>query len=208
MAETPADTGKTATHIRDRILQAAVELFHRHGFNATSVREITAAVDLTSGALYNHFPSKEAVLYAVIERSHRELLSELQTVDEGAPTPVDAIRRFVRAYVTYYASYPREARVSNRDMEFLPESEFAEIAEYRRQTRRLLQDLLEQGVDEGRFSLLPAAGMPPQRAAAMAIMDMCVMVTEPYWLGAGLSSNEIADIHAGMALRLIGAESP
>ncbi len=92
-------------------------------------------------------------------------------------------------------------------MEFLPAEAFSEVAGIRRQARRLLQDVLEQGSAEGAFALLDAGEMPAPRATAMAIMDMCVLVTEPYWLGASLGPAEVADVHIRLALRMAGASA-
>jgi AcrR family transcriptional regulator len=55
---------------RERILDAAVELFGRKGYSATSVGEIETAAGLVprSGALYKHFASKRALLDAAVDR--------------------------------------------------------------------------------------------------------------------------------------------
>jgi AcrR family transcriptional regulator len=61
-------TASTAT--RDRILDAAMQLFSEHGFRGTSVAAIERAAGLTPGAggLYHHFRTKEAVLSEALER--------------------------------------------------------------------------------------------------------------------------------------------
>ncbi|MDL4776749.1 MULTISPECIES: TetR/AcrR family transcriptional regulator [Thermomonosporaceae] len=58
------------TSTRDRIVDAAMELFGRNGYKGTSVVQIEKAAGLTPGAggIYHHFRSKEAVLAAGIER--------------------------------------------------------------------------------------------------------------------------------------------
>lgn len=63
-----ASTGATAT--RERILDAAMQLFGNQGFRGTSVAAIERAAGLTPGAggLYHHFPSKDAVLEAGLQR--------------------------------------------------------------------------------------------------------------------------------------------
>jgi AcrR family transcriptional regulator len=55
---------------KDRILDAAMELFGQHGYKGTSITAIETAVGLTPGAggIYRHFPSKQALLQAGIER--------------------------------------------------------------------------------------------------------------------------------------------
>lgn len=50
---------------KERILQAATELFCRLGFEKVSISQIMAVAKLTHGAFYNHFKSKEALYSAV-----------------------------------------------------------------------------------------------------------------------------------------------
>src|ERR1700704_1902523 len=50
---------------RDRLLDAALELFARPGFAATTVRQIAAAVGVRGTAIYGHFASKQAIYDAL-----------------------------------------------------------------------------------------------------------------------------------------------
>ena len=51
---------------RKKILMAAAELFARQGYHKTTITDIAQAVSLTSGAVFHHFPSKEALLETVV----------------------------------------------------------------------------------------------------------------------------------------------
>jgi TetR/AcrR family transcriptional regulator, transcriptional repressor for nem operon len=57
------DPGRT----RERLLQAAFRKVYRSGFQSASVDAILATANVTKGALYHHFDSKEALGYAVVE---------------------------------------------------------------------------------------------------------------------------------------------
>jgi AcrR family transcriptional regulator len=69
---------------RERILDAAVELFGRQGYSGTSVGEIEAAAGLVprSGALYKHFASKRALLDAAVARRARAAERAGEIVDK------------------------------------------------------------------------------------------------------------------------------
>jgi len=54
-------------HPRERILDAALELFSQHGYAGTSVRQIAARVGLRPSSLYSHFDGKEAILSTLID---------------------------------------------------------------------------------------------------------------------------------------------
>jgi AcrR family transcriptional regulator len=55
---------------RDRILNAALDLFIEKGFDKTSLREIAEQIGVTKAALYYHFASKEDILMALHQRLH------------------------------------------------------------------------------------------------------------------------------------------
>src|SRR5271168_99627 len=52
---------------RERLLQAAFREVHRSGFQSAGIDTILAATNVTKGALYHHFESKEALGYAVVD---------------------------------------------------------------------------------------------------------------------------------------------
>ena len=53
---------------RELILQTALKLFSQKGFEAVSVRDIAAELELTAPALYVHFKSKQDILEAILRR--------------------------------------------------------------------------------------------------------------------------------------------
>lgn len=62
---------------QDRILDAAMRVFRRHGFRRSSIEQAAEEAGLTRQALYHHFSSKEALFRAVIERLYdKALVSE------------------------------------------------------------------------------------------------------------------------------------
>jgi AcrR family transcriptional regulator len=71
-----------AEDTRTAIRETAVELFARHGYERTSLREIAERLGMTKAALYYHYPSKQALLLSIIE----PLISEWKTVADKAET--------------------------------------------------------------------------------------------------------------------------
>ena len=49
---------------RDRIYNAALTLFRQRGFDATTMRDVAGAADMSLGAAYHYFPSKDALVLA------------------------------------------------------------------------------------------------------------------------------------------------
>ncbi len=69
---------------RRAILDAALDLFAEKGFFGTSLRDVAAAVGVRESALYNYFPSKDALFDALIATDHEEKTERLAALAEGS----------------------------------------------------------------------------------------------------------------------------
>jgi AcrR family transcriptional regulator len=85
---------------RQQLLNAAARLFRRQGFDATSTRDIAAAVGMHSGSPFYHFKSKDALLYAVMEAGmHAAIARQSKVLQEALEAPPSAqIRGLIRAH--------------------------------------------------------------------------------------------------------------
>jgi len=63
---------------RETVLDTAEHLFYEEGFHATGIDRVVAEAGVARMTLYNHFPSKEALVAAVLERRYRRYLAELR----------------------------------------------------------------------------------------------------------------------------------
>jgi len=86
------------TSTKDRILDSAERLFARDGFEATSLRAITAEANVNLAAVNYHFQSKDALLHAVIGRrmapvneKRMAMLDACEAAAGDGPLPVDAV---------------------------------------------------------------------------------------------------------------------
>jgi AcrR family transcriptional regulator len=71
---------------RNRIEDAAVALFVAKGVTETTVRDIARAVDISEGALYRHFVSKEQLVQSIFEREYVQFAHKLESLAERAGT--------------------------------------------------------------------------------------------------------------------------
>jgi AcrR family transcriptional regulator len=63
---------------RARILAAAIDLFRRQGFDATTMREIAAGAEMATGAAYYYFDSKDAIVLAFYDQAMRDMAPLLE----------------------------------------------------------------------------------------------------------------------------------
>lgn len=81
-----------ATEQRQRhILNAAVRCFSHLGYHATTMRHILAKAQLSAGALYNYYPSKEAILQAIAERDLQRSQLAIAQLDPQANDAITAL---------------------------------------------------------------------------------------------------------------------
>ena len=86
---------------RERLLDAAAEVFAERGYRATTVDDLAAAAGLTKGAVYWNFPSKEAVFSALIEERVDRRARELIGVTEGSPRETPTAPLISRGITTF-----------------------------------------------------------------------------------------------------------
>jgi AcrR family transcriptional regulator len=85
---------------RERLLQAAFREVYRYGFQSAGIDTILAATNVTKGALYYHFESKEALGHAIIEEIIAEITRDrwvLPLQRSKDKNPVDALIGIVQA---------------------------------------------------------------------------------------------------------------
>jgi TetR/AcrR family transcriptional repressor of nem operon len=83
---------------RAEIVEAALDQFHAHGFNATGVKDITDAARVPKGSFYNHFESKEALADVALAR-----YGESRRLAELADQSVEPLAR-LRAHFEFLRS--------------------------------------------------------------------------------------------------------
>lgn len=84
---------------KDRIIEAADQLFYQKGFDHTTFGDISEAVQISRGNFYHHYKTKDAILDAVIKwrlKNAQKLLSEW---DAANHSPVERIRSFINELV-------------------------------------------------------------------------------------------------------------
>ena len=66
---------------KQELMNAAVHLFSLKGFHQTPVQEIAHAVDISKGAFYKHYDSKESLLVGILKRYQSETLAGMENLD-------------------------------------------------------------------------------------------------------------------------------
>lgn len=142
----PARRGRPG-HDRAAVLEAAVALFIRKGYDATSIDDIARSLGVTKSAVYHHVASKEELLADALDEALDELDATVDAATKGTGPAVErlrtAVQRSVEVLVAHQSAVTLLLRVhGNSD---------TETAALRRRRRidRALAGLVQAAVDEG-----------------------------------------------------------
>jgi AcrR family transcriptional regulator len=142
------------------VVNAAFTVFSEKGYEAATVQDIAVRVGLLKGSLYYYIESKEAALYAVIERAYVEALAWLRDDPEGqdgaAPT---RLSHFIDRWLQNVRRQSAAFVIAERNVHHLSPQHQRSLSRYSREIAGILRAILAQGQDEGVFELDPNADL-------------------------------------------------
>ncbi len=105
----PADT-------RDRVLQVAQALFAERGYRGTSLRDIAKKIGIKAPSLLHHFPSKQQLYLAVLDRMFESIEDAANAVAWGRENPQERMRQAVTDVIDYVSRRPDFVRIMWKEM--------------------------------------------------------------------------------------------
>lgn len=102
---------------RERLLNAAIELFGSRGFDATSMRDIATEVGIKAPAVYNHYSSKEELLAEAVTQALTAFNAAIAAADGQGTSPLEKLQSVVTAHVLYQIDHSRLAQANDRLLE-------------------------------------------------------------------------------------------
>jgi AcrR family transcriptional regulator len=94
------------TDTRQRIEVAAMHLFVEKGVAETTIRDIARAVEISEGALYRHFISKEDLVWHLFERHYVQFAGSLWSLAEGESTARGKLAAMIRGFCRAHDDNP------------------------------------------------------------------------------------------------------
>lgn len=127
---------------RDALLAEAARLFAGRGFDGVSIEDLGASVGVSGPAVYRHFPSKQAVLAALLVGVSEGLLVGGRAVVSSAPDDPCALTALVRFHVDFALRDPDVIRVQDRDLAALSPQDRESVRDLQRRYVDLWVDVL------------------------------------------------------------------
>ena len=183
---------------RRRLLDAAVDAFAERGFGGTSTRDVAVRAGRSTAAVYVHYESKEALLYAISLEGHMDALDCLRCAYASSEEPAARVHGMVLAFSDWHMENAKLARVVQYELHALSEEHRADIVSRRRRFQRLMVGALRDGVRAGQFNVEDVNG------TARALLSLCIDLVRWFDPARGGDPWAIAQLNADLALRMVG----
>lgn len=141
------------SEVRAHIVDVARKIFTRYGFRKTTMEEIAAATRKGKSSIYYYFPGKEDIFKAVVEKEAGELQARMDKTIRADDKALDKLKAYiffrlhhVRTVENFYAALNED---SLAHLDFILEIR----RNFDREEMRLVQGILEEGMEEGSIQL-------------------------------------------------------
>jgi TetR/AcrR family transcriptional regulator, cholesterol catabolism regulator len=181
---------------RRAIINAAIALFAKNGYEGTAIREIADLASMNKGNLYYYFPAKDDLLFAIVDDLHNEFNRQFQQWAMVGASPEERLRSVLRGHAVLVCQTYQQTRITYENFRFLSEARRMLVIEKR--------DLYEQGMARVMAEYLADASAVATTDLGLqtrAVLGMLNWIYEWYSPTGRASQEDVASKIAEMALR-------
>lgn len=169
---------KESPHTRTRILDTAQDLVQRIGANAMSYQHISEAVGIRKASIHHHFPKKEDLLEALIQRYSGQFFAWLDGIAQANVAAPVKLQRYIALFeaTLRQGKHDRACPIGmlGAELASLGTASAALVQRFRRKNEGFLTEVLEQGLKNNQFKF---SGDPGATAALIfALLEGEVLI--------------------------------
>jgi AcrR family transcriptional regulator len=185
----------------EEVLDAAIKVFSRNGYDASTVQGVADELGILKGSLYHYIKTKEDLLAWIIEQVHRDVDDIVDGVQstEGLDA-AERIELFVRRQTLYNLTHLDLISIYHHDLDALTGARYKKIAARRRKHHDYLTGLVRDAQEQG---LADASRHP--HLLANCVFATIIWTYRWYRPNGGFSRDEVAETCAAFALNGIAA---
>ncbi|MET0128040.1 MAG: TetR/AcrR family transcriptional regulator [Solirubrobacterales bacterium] len=199
MAELAVAPARRGPETREAIDRAAIELFARRGYHATSMRALAAAARVQPAAIYHWYPNKEAILVGLQDDFMDRLTERVVAAIERQDRPALRLAAAVREHVGFHGVHRLAAFVTDSEIRALTEDPRAALIARRDAYQTIFSDLIRDGIRDGSLRCTDAM------VATYAILLQCTGVALWFDPEGPLKLEQVAELHVELVLGSVGA---
>jgi TetR/AcrR family transcriptional regulator, cholesterol catabolism regulator len=174
-----------------RALDAAVGLFSRKGYTATSTREVAALLGIQKASLYYHISSKEDLLYLICRSSLEQIRHDVETAIQEVRDPLDRQRCLITSHIESLLRDEERHSTTFTEMHALSPDRLAQVLALRHAHESLVRCVLQEAQSAGVLRDDIEA-----KYLCLALLGMMNRVTVWYRRGGTLSPSQVGQLFA------------
>lgn len=176
------------------IFKEAARLFREKGYSGSSQRQLADRVGVQGASIYHHFPSKQDILYAIMEHTMTSLLHKVRSELHDEISPAAKLRKAIKVHIEYHTVDRDETYVADAELRSLEPANYKKIVAMRTAYEQIFNDILSEGVQEGAMCIDDVS------LATKALLQMCTGISYWYSPGGRRSIGAIADQYVELFL--------
>jgi AcrR family transcriptional regulator len=152
---------------RDRLLDAALELFATHGFQAIGLRDLASHMGLHAGSLYHHIENKQSLLFELMESALSDLVSDTLSRIKGARNPAKRLHLFIQAFSTFSQNEKHRLTLITHEFANLDEEQKIRITQLKNKYASVLGAIVAEHIGK---ACKPGADSCPATSAIIVLL--------------------------------------
>ena len=138
---------------KEQILLDIAELFFKRGYEKTSIRDISKALNISKPGLYHHFTSKQEILFDICSDFMEKTTQYLNEHMELIQGPEDRLLFIIQSHTRFFVKYPAQTKVVIYEAHSL-EGEYAEhFKEKQLEYIRIIKNVLKEIIKHSRTKM-------------------------------------------------------
>lgn len=178
-----------------RALEAAVGLFSRKGYTATSTREVAKLLGIQKATLYYHVESKEDLLFLICRSSLTQIRNDVETAIRDHPDPLERVQALICGHIESLLRDEAQHSTTFTEMHALSAERFGQVMKlrdgYENLVRAVLQEAQQAGILRRDIEV---------KYLSLALLGIMNRVTVWYRRGGLLSPSQIGRLLAALFL--------
>lgn len=176
--------------VREKIRDAAVQLFAEMGYHAAPLRDIASLAGIQAASIYYHYPSKQALLVEIMDTHMRQLNTSLERILALPAGVQERLYEAIASHIRLHTTYKAEFFIIDTEIRALEGEQREKILALRDHYEHLLQRLLQEGIDQG--VLRPT----DVKVTSYAVIAMCTAVASWFRSPGRLTVQQVVDIYS------------
>lgn len=189
---------------RAEIVAAVLRLAATRSPAAITTGDMAAELGFSQGAVFRHFPAKDAIWMAVLDWVDAELITALDAAAREGATPLEGLERVFMAHIRFVVASPGVPRIIFHELQHPDDTPLKQrVRALLGRYRQILARLLDAAADRG----LLLAGLDRQAAATLFIGTIQGLVMQSMLAADASAIEDDARRVVALYLRAIGEKS-